>query len=112
MIEMKVIDTGVGISEEDRLIVFEKFRQGKMVIPEGDTLKRGYSGSGLGLSIVREICRMLEGEITLESKLGIGSTFTVRLPWTLEHKNRAESDMMAEIQQFAMNRVSKMPKTE
>jgi signal transduction histidine kinase len=112
MIEMKVIDTGVGISDDDQQIVFEKFRQGKMVTPEGDTLKRGYSGSGLGLSIVKEICRMLEGEITLESKLGIGSTFTVHLPWTLEYKNRAESDMMAEIQQFAMNRVSKMPKTE
>ena len=110
MLEMKVVDTGVGISEEDQRIVFEKFRQGKGAIPEGDTLKRGYSGSGLGLSIVREICRMLEGEITLESQLGAGSTFTVRLPWTLEHQNRTESDMMAEIQQFALNRVSKMPK--
>ena len=68
-------------------------------------MKREHSGSGLGLSIVREICKMLEGEIAIESQLGIGSTFTVRLPWTLEPKARAESEMMVDIQQFAKNRV-------
>ena len=105
MLELQVIDTGVGISEEDQQIIFEKFRQGKSTSPKGDTMKREHSGSGLGLSIVKEICKMLEGEITIESQLGIGSTFTVRLPWTLEPKARAESEMMAEIQQFAKNRV-------
>jgi signal transduction histidine kinase len=105
MLELKVVDTGVGISEEDQQIIFDKFRQGKSSSPEGDTMKREHSGSGLGLSIVKEICKMLDGEIVIESQLGIGSTFTVHLPWTLEPKARTESEMMADIQQFAKNRV-------
>ncbi|MDR2755110.1 MAG: HAMP domain-containing histidine kinase [Planctomycetaceae bacterium] len=105
MLEIKVTDTGVGISEEDQQVIFEKFRQGKNTMTEGDAMKREHSGSGLGLSIVKEICKMLEGEIMVESQLGIGSTFTVRLPWILESKARAGSEMMAEIQQFAQNRV-------
>ena len=104
LFELQVSDTGVGISEEDQQVIFEKFRQGKSSSPEGDTMKREHSGSGLGLSIVKEICKMLDGEISIESQLGIGSTFTVQLPWTLEPKARAESEMMADIQQFTKNR--------
>ena len=107
MLELKVVDTGVGISEEDQQLIFEKFRQGKSGSPEGDTMKREHTGSGLGLSIVKEICKMLEGEIFVESRLGIGSTFTVRLPWSLESKAQAESEMLADIQQFAKNRVKR-----
>jgi signal transduction histidine kinase len=112
MLEIRVTDTGVGISEEDQQIIFEKFRQGKSTMTEGDAMKREHSGSGLGLSIVKEICKMLEGEITVESQLGIGSTFTVRLPWILEPKARAGSEMMAEIRQFAQNRVVRQKETE
>jgi signal transduction histidine kinase len=108
MMELKVIDTGVGISEEEQQIIFEKFRQGTSAMSEGDALKREHSGSGLGLSIVREICKMLEGEIRVESQLGIGSTFTVLLPWVLDQKSRVGSNISAEIQQFAQNRVNKM----
>jgi signal transduction histidine kinase len=106
MLELKVTDTGVGISEADQLIIFEKFRQGSSGSSEGDAMKREHSGSGLGLSIVREICKMLDGEISVTSQLGVGSTFTVRLPWTLESKNRIGSDISADIQQFAQNRVN------
>jgi signal transduction histidine kinase len=106
MLELKVTDTGVGISEADQLIIFEKFRQGASA--EGDAMKREHSGSGLGLSIVREICKMLEGEISVTSQLGVGSTFTVSLPWTLESKTRTGSDMSADIQHFAQQRVNTM----
>ncbi|MGL6194390.1 MAG: sensor histidine kinase, partial [Thermoguttaceae bacterium] len=106
-LELKVSDNGVGISEEDQQIVFEKFRQAKSSMSDGDAMKREYSGSGLGLSIVKELCKMLEGEIQLESQLGIGSTFTVKLPWLLEPRLRSESEMMAEIQQFSKARIAK-----
>jgi signal transduction histidine kinase len=79
---LKVADTGVGIAEEDQVAIFEKFRQGKSVLTGGDAMTREYSGTGLGLSIVRELCKLLGGEISVESELGKGSTFTVRLPWT------------------------------
>ena len=101
MLELKVIDTGVGISEEDQLVIFEKFRQGKSSMAEGDAMKREYSGSGLGLSIVKELCRLLDGSVLVESQLGLGSTFTVTLPWTLEPQTRVESEMMADLQEFA-----------
>ncbi|MDR1484626.1 MAG: HAMP domain-containing histidine kinase [Planctomycetaceae bacterium] len=107
MLEVKVADTGVGISEEDQQIIFDKFRQGKTTMYAGDTLKREHSGSGLGLSIVREICKILEGEIIVESQLGIGSVFTVKLPWDLESKAKPESEMIEEIRQFAQNRMEK-----
>jgi signal transduction histidine kinase len=100
-LELKVIDTGVGISEEDQQIIFEKFRQGKNSMTEGDAMKREYSGSGLGLSIVKELCRLLDGGISVESRLGLGSTFTVLLPWTLEPKTRIESEIMSDLQEFA-----------
>jgi signal transduction histidine kinase len=108
MLELKVSDTGVGISEEDQQIIFDKFRQGKTTLTGDDALKREHSGSGLGLSIVKEICKILEGEITVESQLGIGSVFTVRLPWTLESKAKIGSEMMEEIKQFAQNRMEKL----
>lgn len=82
--ELTVADTGVGIAEEDQVRIFEKFRQGHTVLPDGDAMTREYSGTGLGLSIVKELCRLLGGTISLESELGKGSTFTVRLPWSLE----------------------------
>ncbi|MFO0943242.1 MAG: ATP-binding protein [Pirellulales bacterium] len=76
---LTVTDTGVGIPESDFEIIFEKFRQSKVVLQE-DGLTRQYSGTGLGLSIVKELCRLLGGEIHLTSQLGTGSTFQVILP--------------------------------
>jgi len=104
-LELKVSDTGVGISEDDQQIVFEKFRQARNMKTGDNTIKREYSGSGLGLSIVKEICRMLEGEVELESRLGLGSTFTVHLPWSLDARPHSESEMMVEIHQFAKTRI-------
>lgn len=78
-----VRDTGVGIADEEQQAIFEKFRQGRAFTSDDDAMTREFSGTGLGLSIVRELCRLLGGEVSLESRIGQGSTFTVRLPVTL-----------------------------
>jgi two-component system sensor histidine kinase BarA len=80
---LTVADTGVGISEADQAQIFEKFRQGRTVMPGGDAMTREYEGTGLGLSIVKELCKLLGGDIAVASELGKGSTFRVRLPWRL-----------------------------
>jgi len=100
-LRLKVADTGIGISPDEQQLVFEKFRQAKTLAPEGDTMAREYSGTGLGLSIVRELCRLLGGEVSLESELGKGSTFTVRLPWRLEETPRLDGHLRDELEQFA-----------
>ncbi|QDU88089.1 Autoinducer 2 sensor kinase/phosphatase LuxQ [Pirellulimonas nuda] len=90
---LQVEDSGIGISETDQALVFEKFRQGAAAAPTGDTMTREHSGTGLGLSIVREICRLLGGEVTLRSALGKGSTFTITLPWTLSTAGDLDAEM-------------------
>jgi signal transduction histidine kinase len=101
---MRVIDTGVGIAEEDQQTIFEKFRQGRTAMPGGDAMTREYSGTGLGLSIVKELCRLLEGEVSVESQLGTGSAFTIRLPWRLEKKPRLESPLAVGLEAFSKPR--------
>lgn len=98
---LQVIDTGVGIAEEDRQAIFEKFRQGQSALSGGDAMTREASGSGLGLSIVREICRLLHGSIDVDSELGMGSTFTVRVPWKLISPAQPESGLPEQFDEFA-----------
>lgn len=77
-----VSDTGVGIATEDQPIIFQKFRQSRKVL-DGDGLTREFAGTGLGLSIVKELAKLLGGEVDFESELGRGSSFWVVLPWRL-----------------------------
>jgi len=83
---LDVIDTGVGIADEEQQAIFEKFRQGRVFQTGDDAMTREFSGTGLGLSIVRELCRLLGGDVAVESQLGRGSRFTVRLPVRLSSR--------------------------
>lgn len=103
-LELSVTDTGVGIAEDDQQIIFEKFRQARTNAPRGDVMVREYSGTGLGLSIVKELCKLLGGEVGLESELGKGSTFTVRLPWELEEQPRLDSPLDDGFEKFSRPR--------
>jgi signal transduction histidine kinase len=68
-----VSDTGVGIAPDEQDLIFEKFRQA------ANPMTREQGGTGLGLSIVRELAKLLRGDVTVHSEIGRGSTFTVRI---------------------------------
>ena len=69
-----VRDTGIGIATEDRERIFEPFRQ------LDGSVTRSHGGVGLGLALSRKMARLLGGDIEVDGKPGIGSTFTLRLP--------------------------------
>ncbi|MAT16692.1 MAG: sensor histidine kinase [Planctomyces sp.] len=81
--QILVEDTGVGIPLDDQEMIFDKFRQGKSIPGMQDTMTREFGGTGLGLSIVKELTKLLGGEIFLESEFGKGSRFFVQLPIVL-----------------------------
>ncbi|WP_017719239.1 ATP-binding protein [Kamptonema formosum] len=73
-IVFRVSDTGIGMTKEQIFGIFESFTQADA------STTRKYGGTGLGLAISRRFCQMMGGDITVESELGLGSTFTVCLP--------------------------------
>jgi signal transduction histidine kinase len=99
MVALSVEDTGVGIPESDREIIFEKFRQGPAAMG-GGYLTREISGTGLGLSIVREMCTLLGGRIELESEVGTGSCFRVILPVSLRLMPTIQSELKRELNEI------------
>jgi signal transduction histidine kinase len=71
---IRVSDTGIGIRDEDVDRLFEAFTQFE------DSKSKRHEGTGLGLTITRELLHLLGGAISVESRFGAGTIFTVRIP--------------------------------
>jgi CheY-like chemotaxis protein/HAMP domain-containing protein len=77
MLRIQISDTGIGIPKEKEQEIFEAFQQ------VDGSISRRYGGSGLGLSITRQLCALLNATISVQSEVGAGSTFTLTIP--IEH---------------------------
>ncbi len=85
-IELQVVDSGIGISQEEIGKLFTNFRQASL-----STSSR-YGGTGLGLAHSQKLCGLLGGRISVTSDVGKGSTFTIRIPASLDVIKRHTAD--------------------
>ncbi|MBD2137304.1 PAS domain S-box protein [Anabaena sp. FACHB-1237] len=80
-LEIAIVDTGIGISKNDQMLIFDAFRQS-----QGQS-NRKYGGTGLGLTITRRLMQMMGGKVEVISELGKGSTFNLIFPEITVTKN-------------------------
>ncbi|MGI4853045.1 MAG: response regulator [Janthinobacterium lividum] len=88
-----VSDTGIGMTPEQTAKLFERFAQADV------STTRKYGGTGLGLAITRAFCRLLGGDIEVQSTSGQGSEFIIRIPATLPEESRQEDVDQSSIDQ-------------
>lgn len=91
MVEITIQDTGIGIGKEQLRTIFEPFEQADA------TISRKYGGTGLGLTISKNMVEMQEGELRVHSEEGKGSAFTIRVPYHLSIEDMQENEVSQEI---------------
>ena len=99
-IKISVSDTGVGITPEDLPHIFDRFYQADNSAVSSSRANSTPGGTGIGLSLTKELVKAMGGEISVESQVGKGTTFTVRLPLRqspLSPKGEPQSPQPAEI---------------
>ena len=93
-IRFAVSDTGIGIPEDKLDHIFEEFSQAD------DSTTKEYGGTGLGLALTTSFCEMMGGSVSVESEVGVGSTFIITLPAVVEKKHEgleAEAKIKSEV---------------
>ncbi|MEL7118237.1 MAG: two-component regulator propeller domain-containing protein [Bacteroidota bacterium] len=85
---ISVQDTGAGIPKDQLPYIFDRYYQAS----KDETLKKENPGTGIGLSLIKELVNLLEGKIEVDSKLGLGTTFYVYLPITHEAAIKQNTD--------------------
>ncbi|WP_394208977.1 response regulator [Enterovibrio calviensis] len=78
-LKLQVSDSGIGIAPAYQTLIFEPFKQ------KDATFSRTYGGVGMGLAISKRLVELLGGELTLESRVGVGSVFTITLPCEMHY---------------------------
>jgi signal transduction histidine kinase/CheY-like chemotaxis protein len=91
MVQITISDTGIGMNEEQLGRLFQAFSQA-----DASTTKK-FGGTGLGLAITRHFCRLLDGDITVTSQSGEGSTFTIVLPDQAAEPDRPTAPLEAAV---------------
>ena len=102
VLELIIADNGIGMSEEFQKHIFESFSQ------ERSSSDSGIEGSGLGMGIVKKLVDLMNGKITVQSKSGAGSTFTITLPLKIaneEERNPKHADGQLNIKKLEGKRV-------
>jgi len=92
-VRIAVEDTGIGVPADKLGVVFDKFTQAD------SSARRRYGGTGLGLSISRQLVEMMDGAIGVDSREGVGSTFWIELPLTVDDDVPAEAVAPDELEQ-------------
>jgi signal transduction histidine kinase len=87
-VTFRISDTGIGITPEQMAKLFQPFTQADA------STTRQYGGAGLGLAITQRFCQLMGGDITVDSEVGKGSTFTIRLPTQVTAANATMRTMV------------------
>jgi signal transduction histidine kinase/DNA-binding response OmpR family regulator/HAMP domain-containing protein len=93
-----VTDSGIGITENDQKVIFDEFRQ------VDGTITKKYSGTGLGLTICKKISDLLQGSLSVTSKIGVGSSFTFSVPLDFIEKIEQEGNSGLNVDTLLENR--------
>lgn len=97
ILKISIKDSGIGISKEQQGVIFEEFSQAE------NSIEKKYGGFGLGLAITKKLTELLQGTMTLDSKLGEGSTFSISIPVQLVNGKIVDEENSAITKEYSFD---------